>query len=177
MHCVCSACPPLPCPSPAARGSRVARCRLSLRFDPAQRVSRSGDRDALIHAEIEQIQIARDDKVSASRESTGEHVIVIGIAAGGCRQRLRLDDVRKAPIVLDEVGSGESREMDSMRELLACNDLSELGHQNHAGAQCERTSAGQIDQAARRAAQSRPDRTVLVSATMIISARYADGAV
>jgi hypothetical protein len=40
------------------------------------------DRDVLIRAQIEQIVIARDDEVGTRSERAGEHMIVIGIAAG-----------------------------------------------------------------------------------------------
>ena len=68
---------------------------LLLRLDSAQRVGRGEDRDALIRAEIEQVEIACDDEIGAGGQCAGEHVIIVGIATGGCRQRLRLHDVRR----------------------------------------------------------------------------------
>ena len=58
---------------------------LPLRLDLAQGVGGGKDRDALIGTEIEQVEIAGDDEIGACCQRAGEHVIIIGIAAGRCR--------------------------------------------------------------------------------------------
>jgi hypothetical protein len=100
-------------------------------------------------------------------------VIIIGIAAGRCRQRLRLDEVSQSPVILDVLGRGEAGKVDAMRELVARDDLGELGQEDEARVKREGASARSIS---RRGGppQSRPDRTVLVSATMRIRRRYVE---
>lgn len=132
---------------------------LSLRLDATQCIGGGEDGDVLEGLEIEQIQIARDDEIGARGECASEYVIVIGIAAGGLRQRLRLDEVSEPTVILDVLGGGQAGELDAVRELIARNDLGELGQQDETGIQRHRASACQVDQATRRTApeQARQD--------------------
>lgn len=68
-------------------------------------------------------------------------MIIIGIAAGRRRQRW-LHEVRQAAIILDQIGRREAGELHPMRELVAGDDLGELGQEDQAGAEREGASAG-----------------------------------
>ena len=59
----------------------------------------------------------------------------------------------KAAVILDQIGRREAGELHPMSELVAGDDLGELGQEDLARAEREGASAGQIDQPARWAGQ------------------------
>ena len=79
---------------------------LSRRLDAAHGISGRENRNTLMRTQVEQIEIARDDEIGARGECAGEHVIIVGVAAGRCRQRLRLDQVSEPAVFLDVLGGG-----------------------------------------------------------------------
>ena len=105
------------------------------------------DRDALILVQIEQVAIARDDEVGLGGERASEHMVVIRITAGWGRQRLWLDDLRQAGVVLHELCGGQSCGEHPLREFIPRDDLGELGQEGGASAGCENALAGEIHQA------------------------------
>ena len=105
------------------------------------------NRDALILVQIEQVAIAGDDEVGLGGERASEHVVVIRITAGWGRQRLWLNDLSQAGVVLHELCGGESCGEHPLREFIPRDDLGELGQESGAGAEREAAIAGAIEQA------------------------------
>ena len=85
--------------------------------------------------EFQQVAIAGDDEFSLCGGCASEHVVIVGIAADGGWQGLRLGELSQTLVILHECAGGEPGGGHALGKLVACDDLSEFGQEDTAGAE------------------------------------------